>query len=84
MQFDIANVDLQNKIFPKASDTDPVSTFQPDQNQLHQCPLISPLPNKTNSKTATKSSSQETREFVDSNDDNRTHKEVESSMEDPL
>ena len=75
MQFDISNVDLQNKILSKATDADSV--------QLHQCSIISPIPNKTDNETATKTSCQQKREFADSNDDNRTSKDGKIFLEDP-
>ena len=84
MQFDISNIDLQNKIFSKATDEDSVSTFQPNQNHPHQSSIISSLPNKTDNENSTKASHKKNREFVDSDDDNRTSNEVESSFNDPL
>ena len=67
IQFDIPNIDLQNKIFKKASDADSVSTFQINHKYLHQSSIISPTPNEN-----TKASHQQIREFVDSNDEKKT------------
>ena len=79
IQIDIPNIDLQNRIFEKASDADSVSTFQTNHKDPHHNSIISPTPKKN-----TKASHQQTREFVDSDDENKTSKDAESSLEDPL
>ena len=79
IQVEIPNIDLQNKIFEKASDADSVSTFQINHKDSHHSSIISPTPNKN-----IKASHQQTREFVDSHDENKTSKDAESSLEDPL
>ena len=83
-QFDIANVELQNKIFTNATDADSISTFHPDSKQPTNQSIVSPTTNKIKQKIpTTKTSHQQTREFVDSDNDNRTSKEARKILEGP-
>ena len=60
IQFDIPNIDIQNKIFEKANGADSISTFQPNQKYIHLSSIVSPLPNKKDNENNTKASHQQT------------------------
>ena len=83
VQFDTSNINLQNRIFEKATDADSVSTFKPAGNSTIP-PIVSQPPKRASRSNESNSSNDQTRESGRRNHPNKTSKAAESSLGGPL